>query len=146
MPQAPFSRPTVKRPLRVDTRIASFTRAASSTRQGLKDIDLACRGDRIAQMHAILDARAIDDDRHVLAQCRLIVEHIAAGAIVDGENALKHLAHGPAFRLARRAIHMAPEIGCEDDLCHSPNLPQETEKVQPDTPWRDGVAACMTNH
>ena len=47
-------------------------------------------------MHAIVDALPVDEDHHVLAQRRLVVEHVGAGAGIAGERRLERLAHGAA--------------------------------------------------
>ena len=61
----------------------------------MEDVD-ACWSapTRIGQARAVADELAIDEDRHVPAQRRLVVEHVAARLRVRGEDVVQHLAHG----------------------------------------------------
>ena len=54
-------------------------------------------------MHAVADYFAVDEDRHMFAQRRLIVQHIASGARIAGEQIVQHLAHAVA-RGGRRQV------------------------------------------
>jgi hypothetical protein len=51
----------------------------------------------------------------VLAQCRLVVEHIAPRRWVLREDVLQNLTHGAADGFGLRAGDMALDVCCEDD-------------------------------
>src|SRR5947209_8710112 len=59
-----------------------------------------------------------DEDRHVLAQPRLIVEHIGAGLRVLREHILQNLAHRTAGGLGVGTCYVALNVGREDHLGH----------------------------
>src|SRR6266849_8697351 len=70
----PAIRDTVKRPLRVEMRIVSLM---STSRQRLEHVDAAGLAHDVGEACAVADDLPIDEDRHVLAQCGLVIEHIA---------------------------------------------------------------------
>src|SRR6266545_2959142 len=108
-------RETVKRPLRVETRSVSLI---INLRQGLKDVDGARFAHGIGEPRAIADHSTIDEDRHVLAEPRLIVEHVTARLRIFGKHSFKNVAHGAAGGFALRQRDVALNIRREDDLGH----------------------------
>ncbi|MFY9700279.1 MAG: hypothetical protein WAK34_18505 [Rhodoplanes sp.] len=62
-------------------------------------------------MHAIGDYPAIDEDRDVLAQNRLVVEQVAARLWIARKNAVKNFTHGTAGGLRLRAEDVSLDVG-----------------------------------
>src|SRR5262249_26548671 len=86
--------------------------------QGLEYVDGACVCDGVGQPGAVADHLPVDEDRHVTAQRRLVIEHIAARLRVVREHLLQHITHGRPGGFRRRATDMTLDIGREDDLGH----------------------------
>ena len=84
----------------------------------MKDIDRAGLAHDIGEPRAIADHSAIDEDRHVLAQARLIVENVTSRLRMVGKDSFENLAHGAAAGLGLRQGDVALDIGRENDLGH----------------------------
>jgi hypothetical protein len=90
--------------------------------QSLQDIDRAGRRNWIAQPGAVAERLAVDDNRHVSAQRRLIVEDVSAQALVAAKDVVEGLAHGRPLRLGLRAIDVPLQIDGEKDSSHAVEL------------------------
>ncbi len=72
----------------------------------------------IGEPRAVADHPPVDEDGHVLAQRRLVVEHVAARLRVVCEDMVENLAHGAPGGFRLRAGDMALDVGREDDFGH----------------------------
>src|SRR5262245_24053608 len=91
---------------------------SSASRQSLKDVDGTRLGDRVGQARAIADHPAIDEDGHMFAQSRLVIEHVAARLRIVRKNRFKNVAYGTAGGFGRRQRDVPLDVGREDDLGH----------------------------
>src|SRR5262245_47799993 len=91
---------------------------SSTSRQSLKDVDGTRLGDRVGQARAIADHPAIDEDGHMFAQSRLVIEHVAARLRIVRKNRFKNVAYGTAGGFGRRQRDVPLDVGREDDLGH----------------------------
>ena len=88
----------------------------STAGKRLQHADFGVGGDGIGQAEPIADEVAVDEDRHVLAQRGLIVEHVAAQARVGLEHRLERLAHRLPAGLDLGAVDVALQDVGEYDL------------------------------
>ena len=72
----------------------------------------------IAEVGAIADHPPVHEDRHVPAQRRLVVEHVAACLGVGGEDVVQHFAHRAPGSLGFWAGDVALHVGREHDFRH----------------------------
>src|SRR5262245_17514881 len=85
-------------------------------------MDRADLAHRLGESGAIVDHSAVDDDRHMPAQGRLVVEHIGARLRIAGEHVVEDLAHGRAGCLDVRADDVTLDVLREYDLGHGVTL------------------------
>ena len=72
----------------------------------------------IAEVGAIADHPPVHEDRHVSAQRRLVVKHVAACLGVGGEDVVQHFAHRAPGSLGFWAGDVALHVGREHDFRH----------------------------
>jgi hypothetical protein len=78
----------------------------SAARQRLDQIDNGVLIDRIAQRVSVAHLPAIDENRHVLAQRTLIVEHVPTRPRIVREISLEDVPQRIAGHFARRTLHV----------------------------------------
>ena len=72
----------------------------------------------IGEVGAVADHPPVHEDRHVPAQRRLVVEHVAARLGIVGKDVVQHFAHRAPGSLGFRAGDVALHVGREHDLGH----------------------------
>ena len=87
----------------------------------------------VGQSRAIADHPAIDEDRHVFAQSRLVIEHVAARLRIVRENRFKNVPYGAAGGFGFGQCHVPLDVGREDDLGHG------SRSLGRGKSWRDGT-------
>jgi copper(I)-binding protein len=95
-----------------------------AARQGLQHKDFACRPHRIAQPHPITKGVAVNENSHMLAKRRLIVENISPHPPIGGKDIVQNFTHGRPRGLNSGTIHVASQIRGEENFCHGCNMPQ----------------------
>ena len=76
-------------------------------------MDGAGRVDSVRKAQAISNGPAIDEDRHMLAQGGLVIEHVAPRLGVLGENVVQDFTHRPPRTFGVRAEDVALDVGLE---------------------------------
>ena len=90
--------------------------------------------DGIAEMPAVFDEFAVDEDRHVFTQATGLIDHVTAQAGDLGEDDVEHISNcGPRCD-GGRALNVPLQVLREDHSCHSGTL--LLLRKSPDVPRR----------